>query len=264
MKRPPTAIPDTAVLVQQNQQIVEAIKTEVQHQRHLEAEINQACNELLQLRSTHKALMAKVQEMGLKLKQSETENAQLRERLNHAPHDTKCASQKKEHVFTHQQLVKRAVSWLRNHEHCRVVFAEVHSAAGEIADAIGWRSGFSILIECKASRSDFLADSKKFSRRFAGEGVGDMRYYMAPKGIITPDDLPEGWGLVEIDDHRARVVVKATHRDRETNALRAEIRLLVSVLRRIQTREFVTIAPWGADDLDTPFVESFSTAQAKI
>jgi hypothetical protein len=149
---------------------------------------------------------------------------------------------------THQQVVKKAVSWLRNHEHCGAVVSEVSAylSSNEIADAIGWTSLASTLVECKASRSDFLADREKFSRRFDGKGLGDYRYYMAPKGIIKPEDLPEGWGLVEIGDHSTRVIVKATYRNRDASAVRDEISLLVSVLRRIQTREFVTIVPESA------------------
>jgi hypothetical protein len=151
---------------------------------------------------------------------------------------------------THQQVVKKAVSWLRNHEHCGAVISEVtaYLASNEIADAIGWKNGASVLVECKASRADFLSDREKLSRRISGIGLGDYRYYMAPKGVIAPEDLPEGWGLVEIGEHNTRRIVKATYRERDTDAVRDEIRLLVSVLRRMQTREFVTIVPASAVD----------------
>ena len=152
----------------------------------------------------------------------------------------------------HQDVVKKAVSWLKNREHCGAVVAELVAAisSNEIPDAIGWKNGASVLVECKASRSDFLADREKFSRRVPCVGLGDYRYYMAPKGTINPEELTDGWGLVEIGEHNTRVIVKASYRDREIQAVRDEIRLLVSVLRRIQTREFVTIVPPPPDEAD--------------
>ncbi len=91
----------------------------------------------------------------------------------------------------------------------------------EIPDAIGWlRSGVSLLIECKASRADFLSDAVKPSRRSSKasvsggpepsnaeppikpprktEGLGAYRFYLAPSGLLHPDELPEGWGLLEL------------------------------------------------------------------
>lgn len=86
----------------------------------------------------------------------------------------------------------------------------------EIPDAIGWlRSGVSLLVECKASRGDFLSDAVKPSRRSAKsaglavpepvvkgprktEGLGAYRFYFAPSGLLAPEELPEGWGLLEL------------------------------------------------------------------
>jgi hypothetical protein len=154
--------------------------------------------------------------------------------------------------LTHQEVVRKAVSWLKNRQNCGAVVAEVVAwvSSNEIPDAIGWKNGASVLVECKASRSDFLADRDKISRRVAGVGLGDYRYYMAPKGTIKPEELTEGWGLVEIGDHNTSVIVRATYRNREIDAVRDEIRLLVSVLRRIQTREFITIIPPSLDGTD--------------
>ncbi|MGD0497512.1 MAG: hypothetical protein ABSC23_03650 [Bryobacteraceae bacterium] len=154
--------------------------------------------------------------------------------------------------MTHRDVVRKASSWLRGREHCGAVAVEVVAcvSSNEIADAIGWKNGHSVLVECKASRPDFLADREKISRRIPGVGLGDYRYYMAPKGTIKPEELTDGWGLVEIGENHTRVIVKAAYRNREIDAVRDEIRLLVSVLRRIQTREFVTIVPPTSDGPD--------------
>lgn len=103
--------------------------------------------------------------------------------------------------MTHAELVKRAERWLRNTRRCGVVICEAAAQSGETPDAIGWRFGgkLSVLVECKASRADFLADKRKWCRKNgATHSLGDERYYLAPAGIIKPEDLPERWGLLEL------------------------------------------------------------------
>ena len=111
----------------------------------------------------------------------------------------------------HSDLCKLAVSWLkrpfsRGGHGCTVAIDECRTGwGGEIPDAVGYRySGMqdtsmdgTVLVECKLSRSDFLADKAK-PHRHAG-GIGNWRYYLAPEGLITPDELPEKWGLVEVN-----------------------------------------------------------------
>ena len=100
--------------------------------------------------------------------------------------------------MNHYELVVRAEKWLKD-QACGVVFRDDFRAtttSGEQPDAIGFRSGVSILVECKASRSDFLADKKKKFRLDSNLGMGDWRFFMCEPGVITPADLPLGWGLI--------------------------------------------------------------------
>jgi len=100
--------------------------------------------------------------------------------------------------MNHSELVSRAEKWLKNNG-CGVVFRDEFRAmthSGEQPDSIGWRDGLSIVIECKASRSDFLSDKKKRFRKDPSLGMGDYRLYMCPPEIITVEDLPDGWGLL--------------------------------------------------------------------
>ena len=62
----------------------------------------------------------------------------------------------------HAQLVERAVHWLRSSYRCGIVLSGQYCATGEVPDAIGWK-GFcrSVVVECKISRNDFLADAGK-------------------------------------------------------------------------------------------------------
>lgn len=116
--------------------------------------------------------------------------------------------------MTHNDLCLVAVRWLQRAYSaggpaCHVAVSECRSGwSGEIPDAIGFRAaGFddgSVVVECKTTRSDFLADRKK-GHRISG-GMGNWRYFMAPTGLIRADELPAGWGLLEVN---ARGHVKA-------------------------------------------------------
>lgn len=99
--------------------------------------------------------------------------------------------------MTHAELVERAVRWLRGTAGCPIAFGEIVTACPEQPDAIGFRERGtgSYLIECKVSRSDFLADRHKGHRR-ADEALGSYRYYMCPPGLIKADEIPERWGLL--------------------------------------------------------------------
>ena len=83
----------------------------------------------------------------------------------------------------HAQLIERAVEWLRHTYRCGIILSEQYCASGEVPDVIGWK-GFcqSVLVECKVSRSDFLADANKPFRLKPEEGLGSQRFYMAPAG----------------------------------------------------------------------------------
>lgn len=103
--------------------------------------------------------------------------------------------------MTHSDLVKIAYKWLMA-QNCGFAFMEIKACtlSGEIPDAIGFKSDCTILIECKASRADFLADKKKYFRVHPEAGMGDHRFFMAPKGMIAKDELPEGWGLIVVNE----------------------------------------------------------------
>jgi len=144
---------------------------------------------------------------------------------------------------THKELVQVAVSWLRNIMRCGVVFKEFKTAISEIPDAFGLKSDYSILIECKASRADFLSDRSKVFRQLPDRGVGDFRLYLCNTGIIKPEDLPDKWGLLYYDQIRNKVDRIKTPKGnawlhsgelfRFDKNKRAEYRYMYSALRRI-------------------------------
>jgi hypothetical protein len=98
--------------------------------------------------------------------------------------------------ITHSGLVKVGRDWLLNAKRCRVVAAELVAGVQEQPDVIGWQNFKSFLIEVKTSRSDFFADHKKESR-LPKCGMGELRWYLTPDGLVKPEEVPEGWGLIE-------------------------------------------------------------------
>ncbi len=93
---------------------------------------------------------------------------------------------KKNKKMTHAKLTKIAYRWLLSIG-CSFAFRELKTCALEQADAIGWKNGYSILVECKTSWADFRADQKKHSRMNEWFGVGSYRFYLCPERLIIFD-----------------------------------------------------------------------------
>lgn len=134
--------------------------------------------------------------------------------------------------LTHKAAVRRIANWLKNSRQCHIVITELSTACHETPDAIAfYGGGGSILVECKISRSDFLADRTKSFRQNAEAGMGDFRYFATPPGIIKPDDELGEWGLLEIHPHHVKEVRESKQ---QPCAKRSEIKLLMSAMRRLQ------------------------------
>lgn len=138
--------------------------------------------------------------------------------------------------MTHGQLVDRAVRWLRSYR-CGVILSEQACSNGEMPDAIGWKQAcHSVLVECKVTRADFLADRLKPFRMKPGKAVGNERFYLTLPSLIRVEELPAGWGLLEL--HRGRVeMARASLKNLRTAAgFRYEMNLLLASLRRVEVR----------------------------
>lgn len=146
--------------------------------------------------------------------------------------------------MTHAMLVQIAYKWvLRNG--CGVAFREFRTLAcnGEFPDVIGFSSGgHSVLIECKVSRADFQADKKKTFRSTPELGMGCYRFFCCPKGLLQEEDIPAGWGLIEVDvKGKPRATIHpwrewATRNNRNPKNWKAEHGLMYSALRRLALR----------------------------
>jgi hypothetical protein len=146
--------------------------------------------------------------------------------------------------MNHFDLVMRAERWLKN-QGCGVVFRDQFKAIthnGELPDAIGWRDGLSILVECKTSRADFLSDKGKKVRRIHGLGMGDWRFFLCPPDIIAVSDLPEGWGLLYALPNQIKKVYGVPgncgwwHAKPFEGNKRCETQMMYSALRRMVIR----------------------------
>ncbi|BCP56263.1 hypothetical protein K32_48800 [Kaistia sp. 32K] len=135
--------------------------------------------------------------------------------------------------MSHADLCAIAVKWLKRANSaggpgCHVAVSECRSGwTGEVPDAIGFRAaGFedgSTVVECKTSRADFLADRKKAHR--SSGGCGNWRYFMAPDGLISPDELPPGWGLLTVNSrgHVKAIAGPAAHYRGRNDVLREQV-----------------------------------------
>lgn len=150
---------------------------------------------------------------------------------------------------THKELCDRAAHWLQSSKNCKVVLIERNTGrGGEEPDAIGWTPcGYSYLVEVKVSRSDFLADKKKDHRKRPDTGMGKSRFYLCPKGMIQPDEVPDGWGLLWATDYQIRLKNSDDLVNKgDFNIDRAkEMQMLIHSYRMV--RLGVMIVPHGVD-----------------
>jgi hypothetical protein len=105
-------------------------------------------------------------------------------------------------IMTHNDLVKKAVVWLKTAQQCNPVFSERGSARiPEVPDAIGFTSTESIVVEVKVSKGDLMADKKKLHRT-NGDGMGNRRYYLMPEDIYQECKGNDwrGWGVAVWSD----------------------------------------------------------------
>jgi len=145
--------------------------------------------------------------------------------------------------MTHKELVEIGYRWLMKSVRCRFAFKELVTYAAETSDVIGWKGGDSILIECKTSKADFLADKKKDFRLHSWMGVGNYRFYLTPAGLFNTMHIPKKWGWLEVSE-KGKIIKKITPKGNiwtgfprfdEVNMI-SERFMLCSALGRIQNK----------------------------
>lgn len=114
--------------------------------------------------------------------------------------------------FLHIDLIHYGSKWLNKngHENCSIVVSEQRCAGhSEICDIIGFNHQHSVMIEVKVSRSDFFKDSKKPHR--SELGIGNFRFYLCTPDIISPNEVPDKWGLLYYVNGKIEVIVNPFH-----------------------------------------------------
>lgn len=110
--------------------------------------------------------------------------------------------------ISHDLACQIAYKWMMHNCSVGCGFIEAKSVSPEVPDVIGFGSGnHSVLIEAKVGRRDFLKDKSKPHRANPAEGMGLFRYYICPMYLIKPEEVPEGWGLLYINDLKKVVPV---------------------------------------------------------
>nr|WP_297167550.1 hypothetical protein [uncultured Dysgonomonas sp.] len=124
------------------------------------------------------------------------------------------------------KLIKRhGIGWRKP----KYIVVEIELAGFEQPDIYCFGGERSIMIEVKVSRSDFLADKKKWHRQHPENGVGECRYYLCPYQLISVDELPEKWGLLYYKDNKIEVIKNP---ERQQSNTHSELAIVSSVLRR--------------------------------
>jgi hypothetical protein len=107
----------------------------------------------------------------------------------------------------HSELVQLGAKWFRRNGF-GVIATELRAiGCREEADVIGFRSSCSAIIEVKISRSDFIADRKK-PERLLRIGLGVYRFYLVPSGLLLPQEIPSGWGLLFEDRGKVTDIIR--------------------------------------------------------
>ena len=148
-------------------------------------------------------------------------------------------------AHTHSELVEAGYKWCLSR--CGFAFKELVTlnGSGEVPDVIGFKDDGTFLLEAKTSRSDFSSDKKKRFREHPERGMGDWRFYICPKGMVNISELPELWGLIEVNEKgKARTTYnpfgKGNIYSRWTRQPKnhiAERAMMFSALRRLHLRK---------------------------
>lgn len=110
-------------------------------------------------------------------------------------------------------------------------------------DRVGHLLGF----EVKVSRSDFLHELRQPDKRKPLEDACAACYFVAPKGVLAVEELPEGWGWIELQANGLRMKREARHRKVETPGLVYHLMMHRLINDRWHDRaKRPALADWGA------------------
>ncbi|QKS71609.1 hypothetical protein FLK61_33530 [Paenalkalicoccus suaedae] len=111
----------------------------------------------------------------------------------------------------HKHLKHQGLLWLRQKtkDLCATEVKLVYRRKKLKADVMGIdvKQKQSRIIEVKASRSDFLRD-EVLTADYGYHHLSTYSYLLTPVGLLKKEEIPTGYGLLEIDDYDRISVVK--------------------------------------------------------
>ena len=125
--------------------------------------------------------------------------------------------------ITHDLCVNLSAGWLANRSsrddlRCKVILKEMVGYASiigsELPDVLGiWSSLHTVNIECKISRSDFLADKNKSHNH----PLGNYKLFACPYGMIKADEIPKDWGLLYVNMRGGKLIKEPVYQKEEAD-----------------------------------------------
>ena len=116
-----------------------------------------------------------------------------------------------------------------------VELSDITTCTYEAPDVIAYRQNVKdnicMVFEIKVSRSDFKADAKKKCRGYA-EGMGVQRYFVVPEGLVSPDEVREGWGLLYLSNGSLTSMKKSKIFPDDERNIFGEVNTLLNLMRR--------------------------------
>ena len=108
---------------------------------------------------------------------------------------------------------------------------------GDIRTMDGWAlncwpsNGFkSIAFEIKVSKSDFKHELDNPKKREPAMRLSNQFYFVAPRGLIAPMELPDDCGLMVVQEKKLKILLAAPIRERED----LPMEFVASILRDVK------------------------------
>lgn len=142
-----------------------------------------------------------------------------------------------------EALKRKCTSWHR----CNVLFPELRLGSGysDIAQRridlfmiSAEKGNYTTAFEIKVSRADFLKDIKNDLKQRGARLYSSNFYYVTPKGMLKPDEIPMWAGLIEydFDEKQFQEIIPAPLQNRNNPSWS----LICSLIRRINKSLYTT------------------------
>lgn len=154
--------------------------------------------------------------------------------------------------------------WVRFAEVANSTGAHSRRRADAVCMAIWPSKGFAIHgFEIKVSRADFLHEMKDITKAEAVGQFCDYWWLAAPVGMVRVDELPERWGLMELQKNGLKIKKQAPQRDAPTDITRG---FMASLLRKSRDADDVYIRSQietGSEALRKSLDQQFKVKQTR-